>query len=174
MPLHQYFWSITVKVRWCSFAPGLLVCGYWRNIWRCKTQKNNKEKEKMHTEKNTCTVSTPACMQSFLIQEMFVPLFHTTTKHVMQHHPSVSIQLGRGGRMKPTTFFQLWKWNPGTQRQCAAMITTFCCSGVKSKPGCSHAIKTYSPKFPFNKESENENIIFSQADGNCCFLTAGI
>lgn len=54
------------------------------------------------------------------------------------------------------------------------MITTFCYSGVKSEPARSHAIKTYSPKFPFNKDSENENIIFSQADGNCCFLTAGI
>lgn len=76
--------------------------------------------------------------------------------------------------MKPTTFFQLWKWNPGTQRQYTAKITTFGSFCVKSKPAHSHAIKMYSPKFPFNKESENENIIFSQADGDCCFLTAGI
>lgn len=69
---------------------------------------------------------------------------------------------------------QLWKWNPGTQRQYAALITTFCCLCVKSKPASSHTIKMNSPKFPFNKDSENENIIFSQADGNCCFLTAGI
>lgn len=41
------------------------------------------------------------------------------------------------------------------------------------KSARSHAVKTYSPKFPFNKVSENENIIFSQADGDCCFLTAG-
>lgn len=34
-------------------------------------------------------------------------------------------------------------------------------------------IKTYSQSFHSIK-TENENIIFSEADGNCCFLTAGI
>lgn len=33
----------------------------------------------------------------------------------------------------------------------------------------ARAIKVYSPKFPFNKESENENIIFSAADGELLF-----
>lgn len=78
MPLHQYFWSITVKVRWCSFAPGLLVCGHWRNIWRCKTQKKNKEKEKMHTEKNTCTVSTPAVFPNTRDVSSLIPCNNTT------------------------------------------------------------------------------------------------
>lgn len=34
-------------------------------------------------------------------------------------------------------------------------------------------IKTYSQSFHSIK-TENENIIFPEADGNCCFLTAGI
>lgn len=41
---------------------------------------------------------------------------------------------------------------------------------VKTPRPAAQAIKVYSPKFPFNNESENENIIFSQADGNCCFF----
>lgn len=42
---------------------------------------------------------------------------------------------------------------------------------VQNPRPTAQAIKLYSPKFLLNKESENENIIFSQADGNCCFLT---
>lgn len=45
MPLHQYFWSITVKVRWCSFAPETLVCsGHGRNIW-CNRKRTSKKKK---------------------------------------------------------------------------------------------------------------------------------
>lgn len=57
-----------------------------------------------------------------------------------------------------------------------ATITSFFfgCSIVKAESAGSHSITTYSPMFPFNKGSENENIIFCTADGSCCFLTAGI
>lgn len=60
MPLHQYFWSITVKVRWCSFAPEHVVCGHRRNIWCCKPPEKDQvkgkdeQKKKSQAHLNTC------------------------------------------------------------------------------------------------------------------------
>lgn len=39
------FWSITAKVRWCSFAQEPVVCGHGRNIWRCKAAERKQKQD---------------------------------------------------------------------------------------------------------------------------------
>lgn len=54
------FWSITAKVRWCSFAQEPVVWGHGRNIWRCKAgerkqkQDGRREKKKSQVHLNPC------------------------------------------------------------------------------------------------------------------------
>lgn len=164
MPLHQYFWSITVKVRWCSYAPEPVVCGHWRNIW-CRKKKEQVKREGKKIK------NTPAHLRAF--RRSKIRDVCSLIPQIRQHNvwcsnaAACEYRWGKGAGAH-NAFSSCEIEIPGTQRQYAGDDYDLLL------PGCSRAIKAYSPKFPFNKESENENIIFSRADGNCCFLTAGV
>lgn len=55
------FWSITAKVRWCSFAQEPVVCGHGRNIWRCKAGESKQKQDGRREKKKP---SAPESLQA--------------------------------------------------------------------------------------------------------------
>lgn len=60
------FWSITAKVRWCSFAQEPVVCGHGRNIWRCNA---GERKQKQDGRREKKKPSAPESLQASTIRD---------------------------------------------------------------------------------------------------------
>lgn len=143
MPLHQYFWSITVKVRWVQLCT-IKACGM-------QTQEKHLVLQTQQTKTGLGgnQLSTPGYLQA-------------SQEFVLMEHLHLQIYTKKHTRLVPSCEIEKHQHMQGD------VMVSFRSRGVKPPPPPPRAIKMYSPKFPFNKESENENIIFLLADGNCC------
>lgn len=96
------FWSITAKVRWCSFAWEPMVCGHGRNIWCCnaeeRKQKQATKKPQVHL--NPCRHPTIRDGVSLIIYRQYCVLPVSTNRRVSTHAHGETCNLFPSVKMK--------------------------------------------------------------------------